>query len=387
MKKIYFVFVFIVCILKLHAQFSVRVVVNTVATKPYDDIYITGTFNSWNPKDEAYKLKPSAGGRKAIVLKDLPSGNYAFKFTRGNFDKVECAANGTDIADRTFELTTDNTIECSIAGWKDEYPERPKRYTASPQVRIIDTAFKLTSLNRTRKVWIYLPKSYSKSNQTYPVLYMHDGQNLFNEQTAPFGEWGVDECLDSLTAKLGKEVIVVGIDNGGNKRLNEYSPYNFSTKGALAVKDNIGEGEPYIQSIIQQLKPFIDSKYRTKKGPSYTAIAGSSMGGLISAYAVLAYPQVFNTAGIFSPSFWLTNDIYTQAQNFNYKDGARFYLYAGGKESNTMVTDIQRFKGVISKQQQYQTRVSISPLATHNEKAWQQEFPSFISWWLASMPN
>jgi predicted alpha/beta superfamily hydrolase len=385
MHKLYTAIISLFLFNSTMAQFSVRLVINTVATKPYDDIYVTGTFNGWNPKDEAYKLKPSAGGRKAIVLKDLPSGNYAFKFTRGNFDKVECAANGTDITDRTFELTADATIECTVAGWKDDYPERPKRYTASPQVRIIDTAFKLTALNKTRRIWVYLPKSYNKSNQTYPVLYMHDGQNLFNEQTAAFGEWGVDECLDSLTTKLGKEIIVVGIDHGGNDRLQEYSPYNFSTKGALAAKDNIGQGDAYIQSIINNVKPFIDGKYRTKKGPNYTAIAGSSMGGLISAYAVLKYPQVFNTAGIFSPSFWLTPEIYTQAQNFNYKEGARFYLYAGGKESNTMVADLQKFKDIISKQPQYQSRTSISPLAQHNEKAWQQEFQYFVTWWLAGV--
>jgi metallo-beta-lactamase class B len=139
---------------------------------------------------------------------------YAFKFTRGSFDKVECASDGRDIADRVLEVNADVSQEFTVAGWKDDYPQRPKPYTASPQVRIIDTAFKIPQLNRTRRIWIYLPKGYTNSSKNYPVLYMQDGQNLFNEQTAPFGEWGVDECLDTLQKKLGKECIVVGIDNG-----------------------------------------------------------------------------------------------------------------------------------------------------------------------------
>ena len=121
----------------------------------------------------------------------------------------------------------DVSLECNVAGWKDDYPERPKRYTASPQVKIIDTAFNMTQLGRTRRIWLYLPKSYATSTKTYPVLYMQDGQNLFNEQTAGFGEWGVDECLDTLGKIINRECIVVGIDNGGDKRLNEYSPYRF----------------------------------------------------------------------------------------------------------------------------------------------------------------
>ncbi|CAF5132540.1 unnamed protein product, partial [Rotaria sp. Silwood1] len=202
----------------LENQYNIRLIVTAVATKNTEDIYITGNFNSWNPGDVNYRLKPFAAGRKAVVIKDIPAGTYAFKFTRGSFDKVETEGDGRDIADRVIEATDkDVTEDITIKGWKDNYPDKPKPYTASPQVKIIDTAFAIPQLDRKRRIWLYLPKGYATSTKTYPVLYMHDGQNLFNEQTAPFGEWGVDEILDSIQKANGKECIVVGIDNGGDK--------------------------------------------------------------------------------------------------------------------------------------------------------------------------
>src|SRR6476659_1366014 len=136
-KKVAIVLLVIFFSLELQAQFSVRLVVNEVATKKQDEIYVAGNFNNWNPKDENYKLKPFGGGRRGVVLKDLAAGTYAFKFTRGSFDKVECAADGQDISDRVLEVNADLSQDFSIAGWKDDYPQRPKQYTASPQVRIL----------------------------------------------------------------------------------------------------------------------------------------------------------------------------------------------------------------------------------------------------------
>jgi metallo-beta-lactamase class B len=108
-----------------HAQYSVRLVVTQAATKQNEDIYVAGNFNSWNPADEKYKLKPFAGGRKSIVIKDLAAGTYAFKFTRGNFEKVECMADGRNIEDRIIEVNGDISQEFTVAGWKDDYPDKP----------------------------------------------------------------------------------------------------------------------------------------------------------------------------------------------------------------------------------------------------------------------
>ena len=380
MKKIIFLLLVIFGSMAATAQFSLRLVVSGVATKKDDDIYVAGTFNGWNPKDEKYKLKPFAGGRKSVVIKDVSAGNYAFKFTRGTMDKVECMSDGRDIADRILDVNTDISLEVSIPGWKDDYPDRPRRYTASPQVKVIDTAFKIPQLNRTRKIWIYLPKGYGSSTKTYPVLYMQDGQNLFNEQTAFASEWGVDECLDTLQQKLGKECIVIGIDNGGDKRMSEYSPYDYTLKGAFATPDNKGEGKQYVDFLVQTLKPFIDAKYRTKKGPDFTFIAGSSLGGLISEYAILQYPQVFGAAGIFSPSLWLAPNLFTEAERFTTPAMPRFFMYAGGKEDANMVADVIKMEAVLKKKSRYEITTQISPLGQHNESYWKLVFPGFYTW-------
>ena len=110
-----------------------------------------------------------------------------------------------------------------------------KMSTRSKNVQIIDTAFYMPQLNRYRRVWIYLPESYADTKRKYPVLYMHDGQNVFDEATSFSGEWGVDETLDSMSDEI-EETIVVAIDNGGEHRLNEYAPYDTvlkNEKGAM----------------------------------------------------------------------------------------------------------------------------------------------------------
>jgi len=376
MKKILLFFLLSFCIAAVHAQYNLRLVVTSAATKQNEDIYVSGNFNNWSPNDPKYKLKPFAGGRKSIVIKDLPAGNYAYKFTRGSWDNVECMADGRNIADRVAEVNEDMSQDITIAGWKDDYPDKPKPYTASPQVRVMDTAFAIPQLNRTRRVWIYLPKGYASTGRAYPVLYMQDAQNLFNEQVAPFGEWKVDETLDSLQ-KLGKECIVVAIDHGGDKRLSEYAPYDF-TSNAVAVK---AEGKQYVDFLAQTLKPYIDSKYRTKKGPEYTYIAGSSMGGLISLYAVMQYPNIFGRAGIFSPSFWAAPSMYADAQKFTTTAAPRLYFYAGGKEGGTMVDDAKKMAAIFaSKSNSYRVTTSIDPNGQHNETYWRREFPAFIAW-------
>jgi metallo-beta-lactamase class B len=375
MKRPFLIFLVSLFSTFLHAQYTVRIIVSTVATKPNDAIYVAGNFNSWNPADVNTKLKPFGGGRLVIVFNDVAPSSYEYKFTRGDWNKVETNAQGGDIENRTLTVTGDASFEVSIAGWKDDFPDKPIPNTASANVHLMDSAFFIPQLNRHRRIWIYLPASYQQQkNKSYAVLYMNDGQNLFNKQTAGLGmEWGVDECLDTLAAQLHKECIIVGIDNGGDKRMNEYNPYDNDKYGK-------GEGKQYIDFIANTLKPFIDKNYRTIKDANHTFIAGSSMGGLISMYALVEYPDVFGGAGVFSPSFWIAPQLYNDVTNAKWQKNLQVYFYAGEKESNTMVRDMQKMYNIIKQKNCCRADDITFPLGQHNEKYWRDEFDDFYRW-------
>ena len=209
--------------------------------------------------------------------------------------------------------------------------ENPRDSSASRNVHIIDTAFFIPQLNRYRRIWIYLPPSYSKSRKKYPVLYMHDGQNVFDNATSFAGEWGVDEALDSMSSQFG-EMIVVAVDNGGQTRMSEYSPSD--NKYAKA------EGEAYVDFMVKTLRPYINKHYRAKKCRKHNFIAGSSMGGLIYFYALVKYPKKFGGAGIFSPSFWIAPEFKDLPADQAKKIKGKIYMFAGMQESEHMVPDM-----------------------------------------------
>ncbi len=362
------------CSVVLFAQFTLRLIVTDAATQKGADIYIAGDFNKWNPGDYNYKMKIFGATRKVYVFKDVPPGKFAFKFTRGSWDKVESTAKGEDLENHEVEVSSDTSISFFIDGWKDDFPVKPIPNTASAQVNVLDTAFFIPQLNRYRRIWIYLPATYKLNTaKNYSVIYMQDGQNLFNEQTAPYGEWGIDECLDSLQRQLRRDCIVVGIDNGGEKRMTEYNPYDNDKFGK-------GEGNQYIDFLAQTLKPFIDGHYRTLKDAPHTYIAGSSMGGLISFYAVIKYPDVFGGAGIFSPSLWIAPRIFYDIQQTKWKSVHRLFFYAGGKEGDSMESDTRRMVDILYKVPELNVEEIIYPPGQHSEKYWRLYFDDFYRW-------
>ena len=341
-----------------------------------DHIFVAGNFNMWNPGDSSYQLKTEANGISTITLL-LPAGNYEYKFTRGSWLKGETDTAGKGTANRNLKLDADTTISVNILGWADDFKSNQvaaaKNHSASKNVKIMDTAFYIPQLKRTRRIWIYLPPDYATSKKSYGVLYMHDGQNLFDNATSYSGEWGVDEYLDSIFKKGKKEVIVVGIDNGLNKRMNEYNPWEFQNFGK-------GEGDQYVDFLVKTLKPFIDKHYRTLKNKANTFIAGSSMGGLISLYAVLKYPQVYGGAGIFSPAFWTASGIDSTVIADAKKVNSRLFFYAGGKEGDSMVPDMKRIEKEIEERSASTIKEKIDEDAHHNEAAWRKYFPDFYEW-------
>src|SRR6266496_2316492 len=179
MKKFFLLLVCSFIYSFLFAQYTLRVIVDSASTRKLEDIYVAGNFNNWNPHDYNYKMKPFGGTRRVFVFKNISAGKYEFKFTRGAWEKVETTATGEDVTDHTIDISTDTSLNFTIAGWHDDYPDKPKSNTATVQVQILDTAFYIPQLNRYRRIWIYLPKTYNYTKgKYYPVLYMHDGQNI-----------------------------------------------------------------------------------------------------------------------------------------------------------------------------------------------------------------
>jgi predicted alpha/beta superfamily hydrolase len=382
MKQTTLIFVTLLFTLSVLSQQKVRIAINAVpANSPANSsLFIAGSFNSWNPQNKNFQFQKNEKGY--FIELSLNTGSYEYKITRGGWDKVECTNEGKDVANRTLKVDTGTNVELSIEGWKDMFASSSqlRKSTASRNVRIIDTAFFIPQLKRNRRVWVYLPPSYDNSTRKYPVLYMHDGQNVFDDATSFSGEWGVDEALDTLGIKY-KESIVVGIDNGGDKRLNEYCPYDFNLNGVAANnKTNVGEGGKYVDFLVKTLKPFIDKKYRTLKDARNTFTAGSSMGGLISMYAVLKYPKVFGAAGVFSPAFWVGPKIFDDIKTKGKKVKAKIYFYAGDEEGETMVPMTIRAFNEMHRVSKSKMAAVIRSGGKHNEPRWRIEFPLFYEW-------
>ena len=252
----------------------------------------------------------------------------------------------------------------------------PRASTAGPGVHVLVQRLAMPGLGRERTLRLYLPPSYeSAPDRRYPVIYMHDGQNLFDDATSYAGEWGVDETMDAFARTRGFEAIVVGIDNGGEERLRELSPWTNARYGAA-------QGEQYMAFVVDVVKPFVDTHYRTRPDREDTAIAGSSMGGLISHYALLRYPQVFGKAAIFSPSYWYSNEVYVQTKAHPWPAGTRSYFYIGGREGDESVADVQRMLPLLATPDHAVRDVTlhVEPDAQHDERAWRAEFPRAVAW-------
>ncbi len=334
---------------------------------------MSGEFNGWNPRDEAARLIKGGNGQFQLLLTGVKAAVYEFKFTKGSWNTVEADAQGKDISNRRLFIQSDTSFTFSIAAWKDGFAaSNIRKSTASPQVRLVDTAFTMTPLNRSRRVWIYFPKDYISSEKSFPVLYMHDGQNLFDDSSSYAGEWGIDETLDSLRTSC----IVIGIDNGGTRRMNEYNPNDNKQVGN-------GEGREYLEFIVKKLKPYVDKRYRTLSDKANTHIAGSSMGGLISFYAGIYYPEIFGSIGVFSPSFWIVPDLkqqLTALPKANAFKKQRYYFYAGGYEGDSLAMSIKWASKLVKEQMGATTAMVIKAEGRHNEVSWGRQFPLFFDW-------
>jgi predicted alpha/beta superfamily hydrolase len=257
-----------------------------------------------------------------------------------------------------------------------------KTSTVTGNVQVLPYQFIMPNLDRQRTIRLYLPPSYSSSSKIYPVIYMHDGQNLFDEMTAIAGEWGIDESLNQLAEKQNFEVIVVGIDHGGDFRMNELSPWENKRFGEA-------QGKQYLDFIVEVVKPFIDTNFRTKKDRLHTAIMGSAMGGLISHYGVHAYPEVFSKAGIFSPSYWYSQSVFSFTQFKKAPLDARLYVMYGDNEGDGMIADTNKMHRQLKQQghPRKNTQFKRVPEGEHNAQLWRTEFSEAVQWLFQQQPD
>ncbi|HUR30341.1 MAG TPA: alpha/beta hydrolase-fold protein, partial [Saprospiraceae bacterium] len=301
-----------------------------------------------------------------------PQGVIEYKFTRGSWETVEGTASGDFIPNRTYTYTGGTqTLNVSIAGWEG----KGGNHTAADNVMIIDEDFYMPQLNRTRRIWIYLPPDYDTSLKNYPVIYMHDGQNLFDAYYSFAAEWKIDESMNELFDEGDYGAIVVGIDNGGNQRINEYSPFINPNYGG-------GEGELYASFIVNTLKPYIDTNYRTLPGREYTAIAGSSLGANISLYTGVEYQSVFSKVGLFSPAFWFSDSLYQHVLDEGVDEEMRFYFVAGDNESSTIVEDMMDMYDALQQAGVNESDMQLlhHPDGAHSEWYWAREYPDGYEW-------
>ncbi len=245
-----------------------------------------------------------------------------------------------------------------------------------PEIRVISEAFQIPQLGKTRRILALLPHDYEQSKKRYPVLYLQDAQNLFDEN-APFGNWGIDRHMAELASRGRGDIVIIAIDHGGRERLMEYSPYYHRTFGK-------GEGIHYAKFIIETLKPYVDKKYRTLPDRIHNGIGGSSMGGLISAYIGLVHSEYFSKLMIFSPSFWFSDRIYFNAFNHDTTHPLRLYIYGGEKESKYMSRHIHRFYDAVKRGERFGRsntfKIIINEDGEHNERHWGEAFTPAVEW-------
>ena len=236
-------------------------------------------------------------------------------------------------------------------------------------------------LGNSRDIQVYLPPSYRESGRHYPVIYMHDGQNLFDPTTSFAGEWRVDDTLERLGPE-GVEAIVVAVPNMGEQRIAEYSPFHDARKGG-------GRGDAYVDFLVRTLKPEIDRRFRTRHEPSHTGIMGSSMGGLISLYAFLREPAVFGFAGVMSPSLWFARGAIFEFVAQRHGWTGRVYLDVGTGEGRPTVKSA-RVMARLLRRTASRPRLSVMYVegrgAVHHESAWADRFERAVRFLLPRRP-
>jgi predicted alpha/beta superfamily hydrolase len=351
-------------------------------TPPDAEVYITGSINALGPWDPGKVELGRIGDRLYAVTIVLPPGlDFRYQITRGSWDTVERTRDYDRRPDRRLSVVGDETVPVEVETWRDFSPLR-ERHTIVGDLRY-HRDFHSEILGNTRNVLVYLPPGYdSEPDARYPVLYMHDGQNLFDAATSFIGvEWNVDETVTRMVEDGEvRPLIIVGVENT-SQRAFEYTPVPDRARGG-------GGGDLYARFLVEEVKPFIDERYRTMSDAAHTGIMGSSFGGLASIYTAWTHPDIFTRVGAMSTSYgWAGGHILGFVETHDPPPGARVWIDMGtaeypGDANGDGVPDI------IEQHRRLRDALLAKGLtlpgtlgyvedegAVHNERAWAARFP------------
>lgn len=379
MKSILIVwFICLTAITTAQDSASLTIIVNAAELKDTSAIFITGNtkeFGTWNPgliklsKFSDTEWKREFSFKKGRLLE--------YKFTKGSWETEAVDTNGNTPGNYRTVLNGDTTIRYTISAWKDQFEESDSvKGQITGRVKYYRNLKYENLLPRDIIVW--LPPGYeSEKDRRYPVLYMQDGQNIVDPATSSFGvDWQIDEAADSLIKQNQIEpIIIVGIYNTKD-RTSEYTPTN--------------KGYKYMEFIVNKLKPFVDSKYRTKPERQFTAAGGSSAGGIISFMLLWHYNNTFSKVICMSPAFKIIDDdndiqidyVSDVSQYSGAKKDIKLYIYNGGLGLEKLLQpgvdemiDELKLKG-------YNAGIDYifikNETAEHNESAWAERIPEAL---------
>lgn len=368
-------------------------------------LYMASNWNGWSPGDGAQRLTARSDMRWQIIVKpasaDAPPLEY--KITRGSWDMCEVASDLSDISNRRVErvdvtgLATGQlpTVEIEVQRFSDERPESLAKRAVDPY-RAVKATGVVKRLSLTgggvpgvfRDALVWLPPGYDdpkNAARRYPVLYMQDGQNIFEQLPGVPGEWRADEAATELiNAGIIEPIMIVGIPSAGSRRIEEYLP----VPGLGIARPG---GADYVAFLVQEVVPRVERAFRTAPGAENRAIGGSSLGGLISLYAGFARPDVFGKVLAESPSLVLDKrEVTGSLVASSGRMPGRVFLGMGGKETGdgalneALVQAVRKLDEQLSQNlPEGQHRLTIKPDAVHNEPAWAERFPEALTFLFA----
>lgn len=377
-------------------------------------IHMASSHNGWNPADPKMRLEPRSDMRWQIVWsKPVLDSRVAFKFARGSWDLVETDENFEDIDNRLLPLVDASKlapgekpiIELKVTAWRDQRPWEPARLASSPYrpIAVSEGSIRRVEVTGggangpgmagvgayTRDLLVWLPPGYddpANAKRTYPVLYLQDGQNVFEQLPGVPGEWEADETAARLIKEGRIEpLIIVGIPNAGAQRSNEYLP--------VPVIDGVEpRADAYIDFLLHQVLPRVERAFRVRTGPESTFIGGSSFGAVIALEAATRHPEVFG--GVLLESMPMLSKDRVLFRHFAVKRTwpRKVYFGMGGREAgdapesrgiNEQYTasasafgDVLRTAGLGADR----AKIVVDSDGFHHEPSWAKRFGPALEW-------